>query len=291
MTRLISPATTSHGKPGLSREETIDELLRRSKRTNRTVPIRRAFVQRLDGAGPDAPKAPGPLCELIRNEHAFDLLMLVYAVTAGDGYGVTERSETWGRATGTSFRTDGSASAVISRLWLTLERNKLIKRSSDGRRTRVTKLLEDGSERAYTPPSGSRESRRDVYFQLPFQYWTSGLFTKLDMPAKAVLLIAMSLRKREFVLPSTQKFAGYYGISASTLHRGVTTLLTLGILTVHEPEHFVDFTAPSGIGIRTPYSLTSPYDRSIKIASEEERAPTTLQPDPGRRQPDKSREK
>jgi hypothetical protein len=255
--------------PRLSRVDTITELLRRSKRANHTVPIRRAFVQRLDGAGPEAPKVPGPLHKLIRNEHAFDLLMLVYAVTSGGDYSVTERAETWGRATGASFETDGGASAVISRLWLTLERNKLIKRSPDGRFTRVTKLLEDGSERVYTPPSGSRESRRDVYFQLPYEYWTSGVFLRLDMSAKAVLLIAMSLRKREFFLPSTKKFAGYYGISASTLYRGINKLHELGILTASEPEYFVDFTAPSGVGSHTPYSLAPPYDRSVKIAQEE----------------------
>ncbi|MEV4178409.1 helix-turn-helix domain-containing protein [Nonomuraea sp. NPDC049709] len=151
-------------------------------------------------------------------------------------------------------------------MWLTLERNKLIKRSSGGRFTRVTKLLEDGSERAYTPPSGSRESRRE----LPYAYWTSGVFTKLDMPAKTVLLIAMSLRKRKLFLPSTKTFAGYYGISASTLHRGITTLHQLGILTASEPEYFVDSTAPSGVGSHTLYSLAPPYDRSVKIEQEEE---------------------
>lgn len=146
VTREMPPSTAGQSRRPMTQDQTIEWLLARSQRRNRTVPLRRSFVQIAVEDGPRSASVPGPLADLMRNEPALDLLLLVHAVTTGGDFGVTERSETWARATGVSFATDGSASAPVSRLWHKLERLNLITRSQDGRKTRVTKLREDGKK-------------------------------------------------------------------------------------------------------------------------------------------------
>lgn len=252
-----SPST----EPPLTQEETVEWLLNRSQRTNRTVPIRRAFVQDTED-GPVLHQKPGPLSQLMRHERALDLLLIMYAVTSGRDFSVTERSETWGRASGVSFAVDGTASAAVSRLWRKLEDLHLIARSFEGRFLKVTKLLEDGSGAPYTRPSGSEVSRKEVYFQLPFQYWEDGLHKRLNLPAKAVMLIGMSLRKAKFPLvPET--YEQWYGISQATVRRGIDQLMENQLLDEVDEELFITGETRTGRGKRTLYAFRPPYHLNV----------------------------
>ncbi|MER6292386.1 hypothetical protein [Streptomyces althioticus] len=267
MTRRSAPRATSTNEVPLTQAETIEWLLKRSRRTNRTVPIRRAFVQDTED-GPILRQKPGPLCQLVRHERALDLLLLVYAVTSGGDFSVTERAETWGRASGLSFATDGSASATVSRQWRKLDDLRLIQRSSEGRFLRVTKLLEDGTGAPYTRPTGSETTRKDVYFQLPFRYWEDGFHDRLKMPAKVVMLVGMSLRKAKFsIVP--EAYERWYGISKATLRRGVDQLLKAQMLDEVDEEHFITGETPTGRGTRTLYAFRQPYNLNVNKTDRE----------------------
>ncbi|MFI1466205.1 helix-turn-helix domain-containing protein [Streptomyces wuyuanensis] len=250
----------------VSQDDTISMLLKDSKRHGRAVPIRRAFVQDTE-PGPVLRQKPGPLPKLLRSPAAFDLYLLIHAITAGGDFGVTQRYETWGRATGISFATNGSASAAVSRQLAKLKQLKLISTTADGRKTRITKRLEDGSEDPYTVPSGG--SRKDIYFKLPFEYWEQGLHNALSMPAKGMLLIAMSLRKRAFALPQNKDFAKWYGISPATVSRGIADLKKTGLLLEYMTEAFLTGESPTGRAERTLYVLKPPYNINIKKTDRE----------------------
>ncbi|MEU0985921.1 hypothetical protein [Streptomyces sp. NPDC005953] len=261
MTRRSALRPSLSTEPPLTQDETIEWLLNRSQRTNRSVPIRRAFVQDTE-EGPVLHQKPGPLSQLMRHERALDLLLIMYAVTSGRDFGVTERAETWGRASGASFAVDGTASAAVSRLWRKLEDLQLIKRSFEGRFLKVTKMLEDGSGADYTRPSGSETSRKEVYFQLPYLYWGEGLHKRLNLPAKAVMLIGMSLRKAKFPLvPET--YEQWYGISQATLRRGVDQLIKAQLLDEVDEELFITGETRTGRGKRTLYAFRPPYHLNV----------------------------
>ncbi|MEU8346627.1 hypothetical protein AB0C74_33450 [Spirillospora sp. NPDC048832] len=274
MKREMPASTAGQGHQPMTQDQTIEWLLARSQRRNRTVPLRRSFVQIALEDGPRSASEPGPLAKLMRNEPALDLLLLVYAVTTGGDFGVTERSETWGRATGVSFAIDGSASAPVSRLWRKLEQLNLITRSQDGRRTRITKLREDGKNHPYTRPITSENGPLgDIYFQLPFQYWEDGYHHKLSIVGKAVMLIGMSLRKAQFALPQTSEFAGYYGISKPTLERGIKELTAAGLLNEAGSQTYETGETRTGYGERLLYGFRSPFDLNVRKSATEDPAP------------------
>ncbi|MBD0674596.1 hypothetical protein BU198_28830 [Streptomyces sp. CBMA156] len=251
----------------LPQAETIELLLQQSKRRGDAVPIRRAFVQDTED-GVALVQKPGPLSRLVRHEKALDLLLLFYAVTSGGDFGAVERAETWGRATGLTFATDGSAGSSVSRLWNRLAGLGLVTRSTKGRLAKVTKLLEDGSGGPYTVPNGGA-ARKEVYFRLPYAYWRDGLHKRLDMSGKIALLIGMSLRKPTFPLPQTATFAGYYGISEATLRRGINNLVDAKVLTKVDAEVYETTETVTGYGRRTLYSFSPPYDLNVDNKTKE----------------------
>lgn len=266
MTRAFSSAPTPmllNGNAVLPQADTIELLLKQSKRRGEAVPVRRAFVQDTENAVALVTK-PGPLHKLVRHEKALDLLLLLYMVTSGGDFGAVERAETWGRATGLTFQHDGSAGSTVSRLWNRLAKLNLVERGTKGRLAKVTKLLEDGSGDPYTVPSGAEKgTRKDVYFRIPFEYWRNGLHTRLDLAGKVVMLIGMSLRDPSFSLPQTGTFAGYYGISEATLRRGIATLIRENVITKTGVEPYATNETVTGIGTRTLYAFEPPYDLNV----------------------------
>ena len=78
-----------------------------------------------------------------------------------------------------------------------------------------------------TPP---RTNER--YLKLPHAYWEDGWHLRLELPAKVMLLIALSLTDG-FPLPA-ERAHDWYGISPDTAQRGVAELAGHGLLDVNE---------------------------------------------------------
>ena len=209
---------------------------------------------------------PGPLADLVANrqEKALDLLLLVYAVTVRESFDTAHWSTTWARAINGSYDTQ-SASAQVSRLWRQLEEHQLIVRIQSGRKVSVTKLREDGAGRPYTRPTGSETGRLgEIYFRLPYDYWRDGWNNRLTLPAKALLLIAMSRRDpKEFTL-AEHWTSQWYGISEATVTRGRMKLEAEGIISVAREEQVPDLREMHGFGKRVYYKLEAPFDKNVR---------------------------
>lgn len=87
-------------------------------------------------------------------------------------------------------------------------------------------LNESGDGSPFIRPKGHRE--HGTWFSIPHIYWTGEYCKTLDLPAKAMLLIALSM-KEQFHLPQ-DRISKWYGISTSTAKRGLDQLIRLGIL-------------------------------------------------------------
>lgn len=93
------------------------------------------------------------------------------------------------------------------------------------------------------------------YLQLPYAYWRE----RLSVPAKAVLLVALTLGDG-FPLPYGQ-FTAWYGFSSSTGKRGLVELRDHGLL--HREQHRrADPESPVGYADVYRYALLAPSDRA-----------------------------
>lgn len=186
--------------------------------TRRATPLRIAFLHQPQRGG-----GAGPLATLVRERQglAFDLLLYAHTVAPlAEGHPIRATSAQWMRAIGTK----GSAGnlATVSRSWGWLERQGLVRRHREGRERGIEILREDGSGRTWQGAYVEDEP----YFGLPLAYWRGGYARQLALPAKAVLLIGFSLQSREekfFELP-LQRASDWYGLSVSTLRRGLGEL-------------------------------------------------------------------
>ncbi|WP_367540473.1 hypothetical protein [Streptomyces globisporus] len=253
------------GERVMTQEESIEYLLRRSQRKGDTFPIRREFIQaRVEGRLGEPTTGPGPLSDLLRAPHALELLLLVYAVTTGSDFGVTERSQLWGRAAGIYLLADRKASMAVSRQWQHLEKLGLIERRQHGRLKRIIKCRECGlggeSSGAYTVPTGAKS---DVYFRVPFAYWREGWHQKLDMPGKAVLLAAMSRRRETFTLPQDTRGARALGLSRHTVTRGIDELLSHELLVKTGTEEVLNVRTKRGYEWVNTYQLAEPFNINL----------------------------
>ncbi|AWI31248.1 hypothetical protein DDW44_22545 [Streptomyces tirandamycinicus] len=243
-------AGTSDTEGFLSQARTIEMILERSARTNRTVPIRRVFLQLGEGRDTE----PGALKSLVssRQERALDLYLLVAAITGGPGHSVTEWSTTWARTIGIFDQKSGAS--AVSRAWKALKDLDLITTARGSqRRTTVTKCMEDGSG-PYEPPANVGEK----YLQLPFEYWEEGLHTKLTLAGKAMFLIALAQRKHKFPLVHA-RISEWYGLAQKTVASGIDDLVENGILAPAGFEYFDTLAARSGRGSRPLYRLVRPF--------------------------------
>ena len=81
---------------------------------------------------------------------------------------------------------------------------------------------------------------------------------RLTLPAKTVLLIALSLQMRDhFVLPR-EHAAGWYGISADTIQRGLSELLRRGVVR-YRVEYVKAPLPPRGYVAVRQYRLFPPF--------------------------------
>lgn len=233
-----------------SQLETIQAMLERSGRT-RGVPLRRAFVQQRQRGG-----GPGALAAFVtgRRTAALDLYLLVHALASRYPYDAALPAQVWARALGLHGK--GAASG-ISKNWAWLEEQRLIRSEREGRVRRVFLLSEDRSGAAYIHP-GEGDNAEGDYFHLPFNYWLGHYMNRLTLPAKAVLLIALSLQMRDhFVLPREQASA-WYGISPDTIQRGLSDLLRRGVVR-YRLEYAKAPLSPRGYVAVRQYRLFPPF--------------------------------
>lgn len=221
---------TNHGdEPAATEDETRAALLAKSKRE--FTPINKLFVQ----APQKSPCRHGPLATFVRNRDLRGLraLLLILGITSSgdgpDGWSTTLPVPVWARAFDTTRdATPASAVTGVSKVLTRLEERRLIERERRGRerKIRVTLLREDGSGQPYTRPG---KGNTDRFLRLTHRFWLDGWYAKLDLPATAMLLVALH-EKLNFELP-TERVPEWYGWSADTAERGLATLEHLGLLT------------------------------------------------------------
>lgn len=233
--------------PEVTQQDTVRELLARSKRTE--LPISNAFLQQ----GSGRVRRPGPLAELCRrqDERAVDLYLLIHATASAHPYDVVLPAAVWARAIG---RAPASASArsAVSKALRRLEDIRLIRRERTGNRSRVVLLDEAGTGDEYTHPS----ERGERYLKLPYAYWDAGWHLRLELRAKVVLLIALSLSDA-FTLPA-ERAGDWYGISPDTVQRGLSELQGHGLIDVAERFKPAPL-SETGWTIEHRYTLQSPF--------------------------------
>lgn len=179
---------------------------------------------------------------------------------------VVADARVWARAQGLTTPRDPGA-AVVSKAWARLdEKYGLVERRRKGRLLEVVALHEDGSRRPYDHPDG--RSAGDRYFKIPFAYWTDDWYWTLSLPAKAVLLIALSLRS-PFVLPA-ERAPDWYGISADTIERGLRDLRKHGLLDRSRKQKPAPL-APTGFTLESHYRLQAPFG-SVREAGSSRRS-------------------
>ncbi len=242
------------GATTVTGEQTVADMLEKSKRER--LPVRRSFVQ----GGPQGSPTPGPLAGLIRahDEIGLDLYLLMRAVASAPPYEANYDAGVWARALN---RVGPAATATISRAWKRLEDSGLIARGRIGRKARITALREDGSRRPYAAPAGAKD---DPYLGLPAGYWLDNWHMKLSLAAKAMLLIALSLRDG-FILPS-EKVHKWYGISADTAEKGFRELHGAGLLTYMQTNRPAPLVGAGFVPVRR-YYLKPPFRRTKKAAA------------------------
>jgi DNA-binding transcriptional ArsR family regulator len=214
-----------------------------------STPLRVGFLHRLQSGG-----GAGPLAAFVRERRgtALDLLLFAHTIAPlSNPEPIQASSSEWLRAI--SPGTTRGDRSTISRSWTWLEQMRLIETERRGRERAIRLLCEDGSGRPWRTASDEGEP----YFRLPLAYWTGGFSRDLSLPGKAVLLIGLSLqaRKEFFELPQ-ERGAGWYGLSPSTLQRGLVDLRGVGLLRRWAKERPTDG-SPLGVTYDQRYALNS----------------------------------
>jgi hypothetical protein len=224
--RGARPAARSCPAP-LDRQGRIELLLEETKR--RVVSIRRTFVQQ--GHGPDTKHGPLHTFLTAHDERGLDAYLLVHAMaSASRPWNCRVPSEVWVSALGLDeAATPSSAKTAVSKVMRRLEKRKLVTRVRSQRLSDVRLLMEDGSGEPYEPRSPERVE--DRWLQLPHAYWLEGHYKTLRLPAKVMLLVALSRPKDGFPMPY-EYVPDWYGVSSDSAEEGLRELRNVGLLTV-----------------------------------------------------------
>lgn len=238
-------------------QETREYLLERSKRN--AAPILKSFVQNPDRA---QSHRAGPLSQFVKNGDLRGLrafLFLHTIISSGEGqngWSSTLPIGVWARAFDTTTTAEPrSASNAATKILTRLVDRQLIQRTRAGqnRKVTVTLLRPDGSGAPYTRPDGSETNR---FLRLSNAYWTDGWYSRLDLSATAMLLVA--LHERPGFELATEKIPYWYGWSADTAERGFKTLREQGLITAERRIKKAPL-APSGITEVNSYTLSAPF--------------------------------
>jgi len=250
-TRRGGPVSGTH--PGrLTRQERLEDLLADTKR--RVVSIRKTFVQQ----GHGATTKPGPLHLFLaaHDERGLDAYLVVHAMASASApWNCLMESGAWVNALGLDeHASPASAKTAVSKIMRRLEKRKLIIRERSQRRSDVVLLMEDGLGEPYQPRSKDRPE--DRWLQLPHAYWLEGHYKTLGLPAKVMLLIALS-RPDGFQMPYHWG-PDYYGVSFDSTKEGLRELRATGLLAV-EPSWVKAPKSETGWTERLLYTLQGSF--------------------------------
>jgi hypothetical protein len=252
--RQAKGAARNTPPPPVSQQETLTDLLKQAHRT--AVPLRTTFVQQGRGKATQ----PGPLASFIaaHDERGLDAYLFVHALASGPPWDCEYPSGMWIRALGLSdTATMRSARGIVSKTMRRLEDRKLIQRKRSGRLSAVTLLREDGSGEGYGRPVADG----DNWFNLSHTYWLEEHYRALSLPAKAMLLIALSL-PLDFYLPY-EKAKPWYGISPDSAGRGLRELEKASLL-LSVPEWKKNHRSDTGWIEQRHYMLLGPYAKPTR---------------------------
>ncbi len=229
------------------------------------APIRVAFLH-----PPVRNGGEGPLSWFVRERRglALDLFLLALAASpAAAGGHLTLSARVWAEVIG--YRDPAAGRAAISRSWSWLEKQALIHSERIGRTRSIEVLQEDGSGVHYVHPAELGEP----YFQLPHEYWWAGWHRALGLPAKAALLIALSLQSDtdKFELP-VSRGGRWYGLSAGTISRGLRELRERGLLWMSSTKRTTE-ASPIGYAYDREYQLRDLGITGRRGLAQEYRAP------------------
>lgn len=245
----MATRTTRQEPPVLTRQQQIDLIVDGANRKS-AVQIRKTFVQ----MGPQDKPQPGLLARIVRrgDERALDLYLLMRLLGVKEPFDATLPAEAWARALALEGE---SGLRTVSRTWTRLVRYKLVKRGRAKDMARMTPLMEDGSGDEFERPTGHAG---DVYLSLPLAYWKApdAWYARLNLPAKAMLLISLSLAPG-FLLPSGQA-KSWYGISADTAERGFAQLREFGLIGYTE-RYKLALRSKLGYTTERRYTLNAPF--------------------------------
>lgn len=247
--------------PPPAQDTILDDLLAQSKRG--IVPIRKSFVQQ----GRGKTTRPGPLAEFVKSHdlRGLEAYLLVHALASGGDYSVQYPSNTWVHALGlNNTGTPASARGAVSKIMKRLADRNLIARERVGRGLSVTLLKEDGQGAEYEHPHRANEQ----WLRLPYAYWRKGYHESLSLPAKAMLLVALSLND-EFQLPS-ERASRWYGFSSDTAERGLRQLREEHILD-GDFEWERDYRSPTLHTQRWTYTLRGDFAKAAVNAASKSR--------------------
>jgi hypothetical protein len=229
----------------------LDDLFLASHRS--FVPIRERFLQTRG-----RPPRPGPLADIVgrRSEHALDLYLLLHAAAASPPHQLHINVDFWAALVRRPRQSIRNARLAVHRSLEVLEGLELI-RPMTRLGAPLVQLLDDGGwGEPYVHPVHTRER----YFTLPHEYWEQGLDRELNLPAKAVLLIARSLRPQGFTLPLAHAM-DWYGISSDTFRRGIRGLVDARLAN-YTAELVGSAKAPRGTAVRRTYKLVGAVSHS-----------------------------
>ncbi len=248
---------------GFGESETIESLLKASKRKKDAVPLRREFVQRGRRGAPQ----PGALSEMVakHDRYGLDLYLLHRMITSAEPWDAGKDAGVWARALGLAESEDLQHAGRVSRIWRRLdEQYGLVRRDGARNGGKVYALQEDGSREPYTSPAGG-------YSKLPYAYWREDWHRRLSLSAKAVLLIGLSL-KPGFIMPQTQ-VKNWYGISADTWSKGVLELRKAQLLDTRTGKER-DWLRGKGYRFDIQYTMLAPFNtRAAPVVTIETEVP------------------
>jgi hypothetical protein len=234
---------------------TREDLLGDQRRAG--TPIRSSFPQERGGD-----RAAGPMHHFVRERRllALQLYLLLHCVAQAEPWDVWLPAMAWARALD---KTKPGAEATISRNWAWLAQHQLVRSERDKRLRRVYLLEEDGSGNEYERPTGN-------FFMLPLAFFGDEWHQKLSLAGTAALLIG--LNSRPVFQLRKEHAAGWFGVSADTLQRGLDELRDYGLLAIEQRRIAAPRTR-QGWTVVNEYGLLAPFAKAIRPTDDDNAEP------------------